>query len=325
MKKLIFLLSGDLEEVAFKEVEVFSQDVLKGCVVEKGRQVAVAEVGEVKDLHRLSLVHEVCEFLFSCSLDELVNFVKEVEVPEGKMCVRVRNIGGRKVNSPELERNLGAIFYKRGAKISVSAPDRVFRVYVSDKVYAGWLLHVTNTKQFLERRPDLKPFFRPGAIVPRFARSLVNITGVENGLILDPMCGTGTIVIEAGLMGLDFFGVEAFENIARGCAINLKYYGLPVNVSIGDARSLPLRDDSVDGIVTDFPYLQSSKSFGELKSLYEDAFPEFHRVLRGKRIVFLTNMDVEDYFADYFELESKFYQKVHKSLTRRIYVCKKKG
>ncbi len=187
------------------------------------------------------------------------------------------------------------------------------------------MVHVTNTKQFLERRPDLKPFFRPGAIVPRFARSLVNITGVENGIILDPMCGTGTMIIEAGLMGLGFVGVEAFEKIARGCSINLKYYNLPVNIVVGDAKKLPLSDESVDGIVTDYPYLQSSMSLGDLRELYEMSFPEFYRVLKGERIVFLTNIDVEEFFEDYFVLEAKFYQKVHKSLTRRIYVCRKKG
>ncbi len=324
--KLIFLLSGDLEYVARKEVEVFSRDILGGEIILEDRQISVAEVSEVKRLERLSLVHEVSEFLFSGSLEELKSFVKELELPEGKMCVRVRNIGGRFVPSNEFEKELGAIFYKRGAKISVSKPDRIFRVYVTERnVYAGWLIHVTNTKQFLERRPDLKPFFRPGAVVPRFARSLVNITGVENGVILDPMCGTGTMIIEAGLMNLDFVGVEAFEKIAKGCAINLRYYNLPVNVIVGDAKNLPLADESVDGIVTDYPYLQSSMSFGDLKELYEKSFPEFHRVLRGERIVFLTNMDVEEFFEDYFILEDKFYQKVHKSLTRRIYICKKKN
>ncbi len=121
--KLIFLLSGDLEEVALKEVEVFSESILQGRVLERDRQIAIAEVSQVKLLERLSLVHEVSEFLFSCSVEEVRDFVENVEVPKGKMCVRVRNIGKRVVNSSEFEKELGAIFYKRGAKISVSKPD----------------------------------------------------------------------------------------------------------------------------------------------------------------------------------------------------------
>ncbi len=328
MINLIFYLSGELEEVATKEVENFVKYVLNGKVIDRDRQILICKVSNIHSLERLALIHEVSLHLFSGdfdNLDCLFDLLERIEIPNDKMCVRVKNIGGKRVKSQELEKNLGAILWRRGARISVSNPDKILRVYVSERFHLGWLLYKTNKKQFLERRPDLKPFFRPGAILPRLARGLVNITAIKDGTILDPMCGTGTIIIEAGLIGLDFIGIEIFEKIAKGCKMNLKHYNLPTNVIIGDAREMPLKDESVDAIVTDFPYLRSSKTFGEIEELYTKSFEEFSRVLsKDGRVVFISNIDVEELFSPLFKMESKFYQKVHKSLVRRIYVCKKR-
>ncbi len=325
--KLIFYLSGDFEELAEIEAETFFE-IFGGRTVEKGSQIAVGECSDeiLNHLSKFGLIHEVSKHLFSCrSLKELEDEFHNLKIPEGKICVRVKNIGRKKVDSMKLERELGAILWRRGAEISVSRPQHVIRVYFSDRIHAGLLIRETNRKQFLLRRPDLKPFFRPGAILPRIARSLVNTAGIKEGILLDPMCGTGTILIEAGLMGLEFIGFEAYRKIADGCAVNLKYYGLPANVMAGDVRKMCLKDEVVDGIVTDFPYLQSTKTLGEIHELYALAFQEFERVVkRKKRIIFLTNLDVDELASEHFCVEHKIHQKLHKSLTRRIYICRKR-
>lgn len=324
--RLLFYLSGEFEELARIEAETLLS-IFDGHAESTDSQILVGESSEEISgyFHRFGLIHEVSEHLFSCSgLEELKRWFEEIEIPEGRICVRVRNIGGRKVDSLRLERELGAILWRRGARISVSKPDYVIRVYFSDRIHAGILMHETDRKQFMLRRPDLKPFFRPGAILPRIARSLVNIAGIKEGMVLDPMCGTGTILVEAGLMGLEFMGIEAYRVIAEGCGINLQYYGLPKNVVIGDVKNMGLKDESVDGIVTDFPYLQSTKSLGEIHELYSSALSEFERVLKDKsRAVFLTNLDVDGLVEQHFAIEHKLYQRLHKSLTRRIYVCRK--
>ncbi len=324
--KLLFYLSGDFEELARIEAETFLE-VFNGRIIDEDNQMVVGECSDeiFNHLSRFGLIHEVSRYLYSCeSVEELEENFMNLKIPEGTLCVRIRNIGKRKVNSMRLERELGAILWKRGADISVSEPEHVIRVYFSDRIHVGLLLHETDRKQFLLRRPDLKPFFRPGAILPRIARSLVNVSGVRHGLMLDPMCGTGTILVEAGLTGIEFFGVEAYRKIAEGCAVNLKYYSLPTNVVVGDVRKICLRDEIVDGIVTDFPYLQSTKSLGKIRELYTLAFQEFERVMKkNKRAVFLTNLDVDELVMDSFLIEHKLYQRLHRSLTRRIYVCRR--
>ncbi len=322
--KLILFLSGEFEELARIEAKTFFVRN-GGDAILFDDQIAVGFCDDesLRYFNRFGMIHESSSHLFSGDIDDLHEFFREVEILNGKCCIRVRNIGKRKVESSKLERELGAILWKRGAKISVSNPDYIYKVYLAKKAHVGILLYTTNKKQFLERRPDLKPFFRPGAILPRFARSLVNIA-IGDGILLDPMCGTGTILIEAGLMGLNFVGIEAYEDVARGCSINLRHYNLPLNVIVGDAKNMPLNDCSVDAIVTDFPYLQSTKSLGDIVELYEKSLTEFHRVLKRYRtLIFISNLDVEEIAEKNFLIEHKLYQRLHKSLTRRIYICKK--
>lgn len=324
--KYLFFLSGENTEIAKTEVQNLLRAYLKSVEVESRGQIVVLETdGDFKKFDRLALTHEVCEFTGSCETRDLEEFFKEISVPKKRTCVRVKRIGGVKLNSHELEKKLGAILWRRGAEISVSKPEVVVKVYISDRAYIGHLLHSIDKKQFIERQPDLKPYFRPGVILPKLAKALVNISGVkEEEILLDPMCGAGTILIEAGLMGINFVGVEVFSSIIKGCARNLAYYNLPLNLVRGDVKKLPFKEGSIDSIVTDFPYLKSSKSYGKLEELYDCSLSEFERVLKqGNRAVVISNRDVDEALQELFVIEEKFYQKIHSSLTRRIYVCRK--
>ena len=312
--KGIFYLSG--ENTCLASFEVLN--LLEAEEIDRDVQILIAEFKK-NCFYRLALTHEVSKYYTTCDLDELENVIGEIPV-KGSCCVRVVKIRRPDLNSLELEKRLGRILWKRGCKIDLTNPDTHIRVYVSERCHVGYLIHVTNKKQFLERHPNRRPFSMPCVIPPKIGRAMVNITAGRR--ILDPMCGTGTFLIEAGLMGLDFVGVEAYERIARGCAENLRFFKLPVNVIRGDARNLPFRDEVFDGIVTDFPYKRSTKLFGE--NLVEKAVEEIHRVLiDGGRAVMVINIDIDDLIKGYFEIEGKCYQRVHKNLERRFYICRK--
>ncbi|MFP3946868.1 MAG: methyltransferase domain-containing protein [Archaeoglobaceae archaeon] len=320
--KYIFFLSGENIELAQEEIIHLFQ---KSSILDTEGQIAIVEVetsrGSEGKFDRLALTHEVWRFVGSCGVEELEDIFKGLEIPSKKVCVRVLR-GCTKADSASMERRLGEILWERGARISVSSPEVVIKVYIASKAHVGILVHSRNKKQFLERQPDLKPYFRPGVIVPKFARALVNISEVERDeILLDPMCGAGTILTEAGLMGIDFVGVEAYADIVEGCALNLKHYGLPANVLRGDVRNLPFKDETFHTIITDFPYLKSSRSFGAIDSLYKQSLEEFRRVLiSGRKAVIISNMNVDDQLLEHFNIEKRFYQRVHGSLTRRVYL-----
>jgi tRNA (guanine10-N2)-dimethyltransferase len=107
--------------------------------------------------------------------------------------------------------------------------------------------------------------------------------------------------------------------------------GLRQNVPDGwclaaDATSLPFRDSSVSHIVTDLPYGQSVCLIGaERDTLYSKSFYEMARVLSPRgRVVVVAHIDVRDIGAEFFDVEHFFEQRIHKSLTRRIMVLRKK-
>ncbi len=319
--KYVFFLSGENIELAQEEIlHLFSNS----SIVETEGQIAIVEInGEAEGkFDRLALTHEVWRLLGSVNVDWVENIFEELEIPQEKLCVRVLKADHTEVDSASMERRLGEILWERGARISVSNPELIIKVYIGTRTYVGVLVHSRDKKQFLERQPDLKPYFRPGVIVPKSARALVNISEIERGeVLLDPMCGAGTILTEAGLMGIDFVGVEAYADIVEGCAINLKHYGMPVNVLRGDVRALPFKDETFQTIITDFPYLKSSRSFGGIDTLYRKSLEEFRRVLISRRkAVIISNMEVDEQLMSHFKIEKKFYQRVHGSLVRRFYL-----
>ncbi len=323
-----FFLSGECVELARAEVEY----LLSLSNPRTFGRVLVYQ-GYVSDLvKRLALTREVVRVYSICDFDELFEKFKELAeylmLSNGKKyCVRVKSFcfpgqnnhdNKNSKNSQELERELGAVLWKKGLKISVSKPDAVVRVYLfSDCVIFGLLVHRLNTKEYSGRHPERRPFFRPGVMLPKMCRAVVNISTVS-GTFLDPMCGTGGIVIEASLSGLKAVGLELYPEIARGCKENLKALGVKAEVLCGNAAELPLKSNSIDGIATDFPYFQSSKSLLGKEELYERAVEEFYRVLKDNRRAVVVTNEERDFPP--FRVLDVFRLRVHSSLTRYIYV-----
>lgn len=66
-----------------------------------------------------------------------------------------------------------------------------------------------------------------GMLPPKLAQILVNMaTGpAENGRLLDPFCGTGTVLQEAMLMGYAGYGTDLSEKMVKYTAKNLDWLG----------------------------------------------------------------------------------------------------
>jgi tRNA G10 N-methylase Trm11 len=94
---------------------------------------------------------------------------------------------------------------------------------------------------------------------PRLASLLVNLTGLTRGqTILDPFCGSGTILAEALLRGYRCLGLDSSERMVRYARRNLGWiasgmHGAEFEVSQGDARELSqaIGGSKVDAVVTE--------------------------------------------------------------------------
>lgn len=271
----------------------------------------------------------------------------------GSVAVRARDVRGSSgVSTQRAERELGSVLVDRGFEVDLDDPDHVLRVLFSsgaieaDEVAAGptpdatgdtvdiclvgWLA-AESKRGFTSRKPTDRPFFQPGSMAPIDARAYANIAGAGPGrLVLDPMCGTGGLLIEGGLVGASVIGIDAQRKMVQGSRQNLRAY-LPSNASFellrGDATALPFRDaddwNAVDGVVFDAPYGRQSKiARHELASLIEGALAEARRVCRpdGRTVMVADRPYREAALEAGFRLESLFCRPVHRSLDRHVHV-----
>jgi tRNA (guanine10-N2)-dimethyltransferase len=183
-------------------------------------------------------------------------------------------------------------------------------------------------KPFVERRPRKKPFFHPSAMQAKLARCMINLARPKAGeTILDPFCGTGTMLIEAKLIGCQALGLDIQRRMAKGTIRNMAHFKVkPEGIIIADAKDPPLT--RVDCVVTDPPYGISSTTLKRTtKQIIEEVLTAVHELLsNGRRVCMAApkKLDIAQTGTrlGYKHLESHFVY-VHRSLTREIVVFEK--
>ncbi|WP_458187750.1 methyltransferase domain-containing protein [Haladaptatus sp. NG-WS-4] len=242
----------------------------------------------------------------------------------GTVAVRARNVRETtNISTQEAERELGQVLVERGFSVDLDDPDHELRaIFSADRCILGWLERESK-RDFGTRMPTDRPFFQPGSMHPLLARALANMAGARPGAtILDPMCGTGGVLIEAALVGARPLGVDAQAKMARGAAKNLAHYAPDDDFATvrGDATHLPFPDDSIDGVVFDAPYGRQSKIANlELPDLVSGALAEAHRVASRAVVVGDRPWTAEARDAGW-TVECEFERRVHQSLVRHIVV-----
>lgn len=317
--KLIFELSGEHPTLPFAELECV------GRVLEARPQVAIAECPDPGAAARLALTHAVLAFLGSSgsSVDELSTLLRDLSLSTDRpFAARAKKMAGSEVGEPVpvLERLMGTLI---DGPISLKRPEIEFRALLSgDRIYLGRVLSRIDRGSYDLRRPSNRPFFHPGVMLPRTARAVVNLSLVRPfETLYDPFCGTGGLLGEADLIGASPLGSDADPAMVAGCLMNFP----KIPLFLADACALPLSSGSLDAVVTDLPYGQSSwVGSPSLDELYPRALGEIHRVLQpGRRAVVVTHQEIAGIGSSLFTVLQVHRQRVHKSLTRRITVLGK--
>ena len=143
-----------------------------------------------------------------------------------------------------------------------------------------------------------------GMLPPKLAQIMLNLAGFEQGdSVLDPFCGSGTILQEAALMkagriiGLDNSGVAvANSQINWQWLANRWPIEIDPEISLADARqaSVQLANQRIKRIVTE-PYLvpqRGRRNFmviaQELNQLYSQALVDWQKIIApGGRVVMI--------------------------------------
>ncbi len=334
---LAFELSGEHDTIPKSEVlaclEALEADFhihlsLDGCLIIDLKNNADEIIRILSG--RLAMTHHIVKVMGIGGPDErdILDMVSQsLQDFEGTYSVRVKRVREySRINTELMERRLGGIFFDRGYHADLKNPKMQFRVLLTeDKSIFGYLAGSIDRSSFESRKPHYKPFFYPGVLMPRVARALVNISKPGNCL-LDPFCGTGGILVEAGLIGIKVIGGDMQRKLLLGARMNLLHYNVHYALMYEDACRLAIRDESMDAVVTDPPYGRSAaiKAFS-LEALLAGSLKEIHRVLKmGKRAVFISERPIEGFAEDAgFKIVETHIQRVHKSLTRRISVLEK--
>jgi len=318
--RLLFELSGENPTLPLAELECI------GKVLDHRLQVAVVEVPYPKEAHRLAMTQVVSEYLGECDpdLSAFRKLLKELALKTSQSFAgRTKKIHGacnkrNPCSQREFERLIGTMIE---GPVSLDRPQTEYRAILSeDRCYFGRVLFVINRGAYDVRNPGKRDFFHPGVMMPRMARTLVNLTCSYAGeIVLDPFCGTGGILIEAEMLGMHAVGSDFDPMMVNGSRQNVTQ----PNFMLADATHLPLGNHTIDAVVTDFPYGQSVciKKTDTMANLYAEALDEIHRVLKvGHRAVVVTHKDISDIVEGHMTILQRHEQRVHKSLTRRVLV-----
>ncbi|GAB7016027.1 methyltransferase domain-containing protein [Methanogenium cariaci] len=316
--KCILELSGEHPELPFAEVETFA------CIEERATQVAVVECPDPDACGKLAMTHTVMEYLGRCDADEasIIAMLQALSLTtEQTFAARVRKMedAPETLSQLALERLIGSNI---DGPVSLDAPETEYRAIITGNTcYFGRVILHIDRGSYQYRNPMRRPFFHPGVMMPITARTLVNLSQAKMGdVICDPFCGTGGVLLEAKLCGMKIIGSDMDPMMIDGCRKNLP----GTDLFLADATVLPLGDNSVDAVVTDLPYGHSVCIMASsMDQLYADSLHEIRRIVRpGGRCVIVTHVDVQPLAEKEFTVVRKFYQRIHKSLTRQILILK---
>jgi len=225
-----------------------------------------------------------------------------------------KNINSRYVVSKELE--LSSVIVKKNKLLQNGA--EICFLIKEKEILVGQTLAVQPFEEF-----GARDFTRPsrdqvsGMLPPKLARIMINLAQVKEDVhILDPFCGSGTILQEALILGYqNLIGTDKSEKAINDTKENLtwlvgKYHLNTNNVQLFNVPfeqlDKKIKPNSIEAIITE-PYLgpalkgtedlkQITLIMNELKSLYLSAFTMFYNILKkpGKIVIILPIYKVKN-------------------------------
>lgn len=218
--------------------------------------------------------------------------------------------------------------YLEGLSVAVDLRDPEYELTLvrADRDYLAVTVPGGMVQGWSGRRPRRRPFFHPSAIFPKLSRALVNLSRCRRGdVFLDPFSGTGSLSLEAHLVGARAVAIDVAERMVRGAVNNMRHFGQEwMGVLRADSASLPLHH--VDAVATDVPYGRASSTAGrgpgEMIGLVLGPLAE--AMVQGSFLALMHPQDVPVPETREFSLVEEHHLHVHKLLTRTISVLERR-
>ncbi len=280
---------------------------------------------------RLSHTFTINNHFFSCenNTEDLQQNARNHPLPtQGSVAIRYRNRSTH-LSSKTILTALAEI-YTQQRTVCLTKPDIEIRVLITDEeLHVGQMIKTIDRSSFQTRKAQHRPFFSPISLDPLLARLLVNLSKIPtSGILLDPFCGTGGILIEAGLMDISLIGCDIKKKMIMGTQQNLMHFDLSsrhlYQIDIGKLDETISKP--VDAVVTDFPYGKATTTNKEqISKLYPRAFQQISKVLKkgSYAVIGIPNEKYSTYAIPFLQLVAIYPIRVHRSLTRYFIIYQK--
>jgi tRNA (guanine10-N2)-dimethyltransferase len=318
MKTLLLLSKHNLKlsiTEAFSLLEIDDYG-LKDCLLITNKKI------KHELIERLAYTKKAYTLLFESTYKDLTKNIQNFnwqKVYKKDFCVRRFHLSNSKDTLKE--KDIADIIWNKlkNPKVNLKTPKTSIEfLLANNKVYCCLLTH-ENKEPFEERRAHLRPELHPTSLSPKLARACINLTGVKKGRIADPFCGSGGILIEAGLINLKPVGYDINQIQLNRSKINLDHYKVKSYKLIKeDATDIKKK---FNYIITDLPYGRNT-SVKDIDGLYLKFLRNLKKTLGKKAvIIFPSNVNHKKLIKTArLKIEKEFIYYLHKSLSKTITV-----
>ena len=187
---------------------------------------------------------------------------------------------GRHFNRHDLGRFLARELGQRGVKLDEGARAPLLVFCIEQAYYA--CVPIREADQTTGR--DRRQVEREGSLPPPIAAAMAFMTRpAGDDTILDPVCGSGTLLAEAAgyAPGARLIGADQDLQAVKTARRNLKGFGT-AEIDHADARALDLPDGSVSLVLANLPFGKQYGDVAENRTLYAEVLGEVRRVAAPK-------------------------------------------
>jgi len=316
-------LSMDNPRLALGELQAVIPDLkIKAAhgnlvIVDVPADVVITDVAK-----RLAYTHRICKLLVSTYSYRFADALKLVDWQKYYKNSFWVTVEKHHRTSPITTQDVArAIALKlQHPRADARTPDMHVYAYITEKHSFCGLVMFENDKEFHKRKPHLRPEHHPASIHPKLARALVNLTRVQKGSVLDPFCGVGGILVEAGLLKLYCKGSDTSAEMIEKTQKNLEHYGIhSYSLGVADATAI---EETADAIVTDVPYGRATKNIAD--DLYVKFLQHVRNCAPIAVVVFPNTVNVDALVKETdWKLMSTYTYYLHQSLSKTIVVLER--
>lgn len=230
-------------------------------------------------------------------LEDIYRGILSLEIPEVERSSSFRvtstRIGVHEYTSIDIQKAAGqAIVDKYHKRVDLKGYQvEVIVDVVGRRCWVG----VNLTRDPLHKR-FMRPFDHKAALKPPLAYAMLRMARIEPGMVLlDPMCGGGTIPIEAAQVygsQIRLYASDISPKALEGAKKNAEAAGVGhlISFKLMDAKELHREFQGVDRIVTNPPYGVRMGDWNSLKPLYSAFLEAAHKALAEEGLLVIITL-----------------------------------